>query len=110
VDLSDVILAKLKESDIHFDKKSKEQGTSTRKPKYKLFCSKYLDVYFFFVLTRHKSRCNKSYRICIKQDDLKDKKPHLLNAIKSYIDASRLIFHEKHILANKLNDPENRWA
>ncbi len=109
LDLSEIILAELRESDIHFDLKSKEASTATQKPKYKIYCSQYLNIYFFFVLTRYKATCKKTYRVCIIQNDLENKKPQLLNEAQSYVDASKLVFHEKDELAEKINDSDNRF-
>lgn len=107
MDLSLIIINGLKKSDIHDDKKSIEEASGKQKRKFKIFTSRYLDSFIFFVFTRNKDTCNKQFRIRVVQDDYVDKKQGCLEENYSYIDASKPDILGRDKIVEKINDPQN---
>jgi len=88
----DIILKKIVNQNVFYDRASLEKSTKKIKKKYKLAGNilKPLEVYTFFVITKNESACNRSTTIEVEQQHWENKKQYHLNESKSYIDLQKV--------------------
>ena len=109
MDLSSIIINRIKKSDIHCDLKSLEVETNIKKKKYKLYLNRFLDNFIFFKFTREKSSCDRSCTLVVMKKDLKNRKPEHLRENVSYVDASKPEILSEDEIVGKINDTENKF-
>lgn len=100
---------KIKQADIHCDKKSYEEYTENIKKKYKIYYGHVVGSLVFFILTSHKDSCARQSRICIEQKDLLNKKQGHLNEPRGYLDTAKPDILSEETVEEKINDPKNRF-
>ena len=108
---SDILLLnKISQKNLYYDKRSKELTTNIVKPKYKLAGNSILDEYFFNILTTTLSACKAEFTLIIEQTDWENKRNgRYLNEPVSYCDLTKYELLNKLTLLKKMKDRHNKF-
>lgn len=94
----------------YYDRYSVEESTLVCKPKYKLACNRFINVYYFYVLTSRKSSCSHRFRYCFKRTDWEVIVGHHLNGTESFTDLKKIDVLDEKELRLKQTDAKNKFC
>lgn len=109
MNLSSIIINRIKKADIHFDLKSFEENTKEINKKYKIYSTRYLTSFIFFLFMTDKMACASKFRLCVASEDILNRKHGYLENKFSYVDASKPDILTEDKIIEKINDPQNRF-